>query len=633
MENTPHNIDREPWDITFKGTFKSIQDLQWDRVPPFAVVTGPNGAGKTHLLEALLAGIEQGTRAEKTRKQIEREEKQRSGLQSKLEARPLSISTRERITSIRKRIQEYRKYIGQFHINIPGINTIGNLDIDPRFPLRLSHTLLLEDAFQSLSSEPMALTALTSRIRKHYPEKELVEVTPFDEITEQIAKAPGIAMGFGNPAEGMLGAFQAFRSNQIKAQEAERYDEDPIPIPQPPWDEFNLMLDEFREATGLRFQIMRTSEVHEAESLRFADSDTTVDLASLSSGEKTLIGILMWVFASRTKGSLPRLLLLDEPDAHLHPDFASQVLKALHDVLCQKYGIRVVMTTHHPTTVALAPEGSVFVLDNGTIRPEKSWRAAASLSAGLFVVVPSTRYIFVEAENDRRFYESVVRVVEKRAPGQWASITGGQAVFLPASVSTGAEGSSAVKKALKTLVPAIFSGLVDGDGQIGSPPDRTQRIRRYAIENYLFDPIVLAVHLARHNLSDLLGSLAPDLGHLSGLIDSDPAQLQDLVKCVTGKAKSVVKQKKLDDRLEVPTSDTATVEVAFVNGPTLEYPQWFIDMPGHLLHQSVIPAAFGGDLDDAEKDRVFGIDEALTSLGVAGAIPVELVDTIKRAAV
>lgn len=35
------------------ATYKSIDHVVWDKIPPFAVLTGLNGSGKTQLLELL----------------------------------------------------------------------------------------------------------------------------------------------------------------------------------------------------------------------------------------------------------------------------------------------------------------------------------------------------------------------------------------------------------------------------------------------------------------------------------------------------------------------------------------------------------------------------------------------------
>ncbi len=39
--------------IHIEGRYKSISDLKWSDVPPFAVITGVNGTGKSQLLEII----------------------------------------------------------------------------------------------------------------------------------------------------------------------------------------------------------------------------------------------------------------------------------------------------------------------------------------------------------------------------------------------------------------------------------------------------------------------------------------------------------------------------------------------------------------------------------------------------
>jgi recombinational DNA repair ATPase RecF len=40
-------------DIRIEGRYRSISDLEWLNVPPFAVITGVNGSGKSRLLEVI----------------------------------------------------------------------------------------------------------------------------------------------------------------------------------------------------------------------------------------------------------------------------------------------------------------------------------------------------------------------------------------------------------------------------------------------------------------------------------------------------------------------------------------------------------------------------------------------------
>ena len=58
----------------------------------------------------------------------------------------------------------------------------------------------------------------------------------------------------------------------------------------------------------------------------------------------------------------PEVLLLDEADSTLHPSMIRSLLRVLNDVSVQRYGVKVILTTHSPTTVALAPEEAICTM-------------------------------------------------------------------------------------------------------------------------------------------------------------------------------------------------------------------------------------------------------------------------------
>ena len=86
-----------------------------------------------------------------------------------------------------------------------------------------------------------------------------------------------------------------------------------------PW----LTLNELIETSGLSYQLTTPEglslRVPFDLKLRATDRDVVLDFSSLSSGEQVIIATYLWLYTAREHGILPRLILLDEPDAHLHP--------------------------------------------------------------------------------------------------------------------------------------------------------------------------------------------------------------------------------------------------------------------------------------------------------------------------
>ena len=93
-------------------------------------------------------------------------------------------------------------------------------------------------------------------------------------------------------------------------------------------------------------------------------TNKTISLDRLSSGEKTLFALAVSLYRQEKDETLPTVLLLDEIDSSLHPSMSKQLLDVLENVFVKKYGLKIIMVTHSPSTVALAPDDSVYVMEN-----------------------------------------------------------------------------------------------------------------------------------------------------------------------------------------------------------------------------------------------------------------------------
>ena len=87
-----------------------------------------------------------------------------------------------------------------------------------------------------------------------------------------------------------------------------------------------------------------------------------VKFSELSSGEKVLISLVFALYNTKFDVEFPKVLLMDEPDASLHPSMTKQFLDVIQKVFVQDKGVKVILTTHSPSTVALAPEEAIFIV-------------------------------------------------------------------------------------------------------------------------------------------------------------------------------------------------------------------------------------------------------------------------------
>ena len=91
-----------------------------------------------------------------------------------------------------------------------------------------------------------------------------------------------------------------------------------------------------------------------------------ITIDALSSGEQILLGLATFFYDQKRKKNENFVLLLDEVDTNLQPSMIKKLLSLIQNNFIKDYKLKVFLVTHSPTTVALAPENSVFVMH----RPE-----------------------------------------------------------------------------------------------------------------------------------------------------------------------------------------------------------------------------------------------------------------------
>jgi ABC-type iron transport system FetAB ATPase subunit len=102
-----------------------------------------------------------------------------------------------------------------------------------------------------------------------------------------------------------------------------------------------------------------------------------INFDALSSGEKILMSLVASIYKSSSDNHFPDVLLLDEVDASLHPSMIKNLLEVVSDIFLAR-NTDVIIVTHSPTTVALADEESIFLMNKtGEQRVVKSSKAEA----------------------------------------------------------------------------------------------------------------------------------------------------------------------------------------------------------------------------------------------------------------
>ena len=171
----------------------------------------------------------------------------------------------------------------------------------------------------------------------------------------------------------------------------------------PPWEALRKVLSEMRDATGddglfdFDFSDPDDYKLHmgnqgqlsfKAEMMNRA-TGAKYELDSLSSGEKVLMALCLASFNQYLGRRRPKLLLLDELDAVLHPSMAEALVTTLKSLFVS-HGTKVLMTSHSVMTVTALEEADIFRVartrDHVNISRTTKSEAINELSEGLATV-------------------------------------------------------------------------------------------------------------------------------------------------------------------------------------------------------------------------------------------------------
>lgn len=391
--------------LEFRSEHLSIDKFDPVEVGDFAVITGVNGSGKTHLLRAIRNGsvladaistddivffdlfeFQLENEDEYVLRQL-LEEKQIvwSAFDNKDQQSPYgravfkaiteNFLSREEIKAVEgiassKKINllelppedlandDLSQKFGEWKRNLLEIFRAGNLQENhtaqnflrllksvQRFP----HNIDEPEFFQKYETSVMKENLIPTQLGKIFMEYRINEFIAAHEGYEHGDRAANTGTRPGDPA----------RNGH------ERYDG------AAPWEVINEFLEAY---TGGKYSVTHPESIPVASfvsrSISFkpklvnSEKNIAVSYGDLSSGEKVLFMLALCMFKASTRSVFPRLLLLDEIDATLHPSMIKNLLAVIDDVLLNK-GTKVVLATHSPTTVALVTEERIFVVNPG----------------------------------------------------------------------------------------------------------------------------------------------------------------------------------------------------------------------------------------------------------------------------
>jgi energy-coupling factor transporter ATP-binding protein EcfA2 len=326
-------------------------------------------------------------------------------------------------------------------------------------------------------------------------------------------------------------------------------------------------------------------------------SGERINLGDLSSGEKILVALALGVYqvsASKEFLQHPKLMLLDEVDALLHPSMIRHFIRIVEKTFVGDLDMHVMATTHSPTTVALAPEESLFMMNNGSdnnrdrIEKVSKPEALNMLTVGvptLAINFDNRRQVFVEDDSDAKIHQSVFdRIKTSLKSDRTLSFLGAGAKTRQKStdehpISTGCEAVKAIVTKLVNQGNTSVWGLVDWDAGKNASSDRLFTFRkgkRHSIENAILDPRVMIVlfHM-NHRMRSYLTAL--DLEHDLPIYELSNITTLKIQKAILLFCKSII-----GDFVE-----TDLIEIAYADDASFNIPKQYLHARGHGIQKCI----------------------------------------------
>lgn len=434
--------------ISLKLTYryKSLQEgFEWKDIPPFAVITGVNGVGKTQLLE-VVKGRSERTDNRGRAIQIVREIASSRGPENLI----FSENTSQRGLSLNGLI-EYVQNADQ------RLLVIRNLDNDIRNCRNNINNWRQQysqatDKVEKLQLEN-SIKSHEEQIRNYQNQKLNVNIYAYDEELKRIARKLEKKVEELTEDEIRQFAIDNFESlttvdelTRFLSNENLRYmrritylvethrreEADMLAAQERPYQTINRIFRQY----GFDYFDMLNPFPNNGKlngEIRFKGKEgEEVDYNSLSSGEQAIVQFVIWSYGQDFRGNRLNTMVLDEPDAHLHPSMCKMMVEIFSEMSAKKEvgggGIRIIITTHSPSTVAFTPEGSLFVMqreaDNKrVIRQTTTENAVEILSDGIFtfsramsnftLLSSSSKQnlVFVEGKTDVKHFTRAMQVL------------------------------------------------------------------------------------------------------------------------------------------------------------------------------------------------------------------------------
>ncbi len=366
-------------DIKFVKKYLSIESFDPIELPNFSIITGVNGSGKSHLLKAIENGDVQIQGFDKNDIVLFNYENFRLDNESAF--------TGQQISAEKESAWQY------YEANVKANALSWRNNIGENYSEIKNECIEKNKSMWSFVSEP--LKSYKTNFKNWYKNPKikqnqqaqgvfsLAKKLPYslDEIShDEFVKIYKPYTFKNNFLPNQIGKifwdyFIKYRNNQINEFENEKHGKNYDVLSESefikkhgekPWELINEILDKF---SSLQYEVNSPegSDFFGQYQLKLKHNEkpgVEIDFNSLSSGEKILMALVATIYKASSDGHFPDVLLLDEIDASLHPSMMKNMLDVINDIFLEK-GVKIIMISHSPTTIAIAPEESIYIMNTG----------------------------------------------------------------------------------------------------------------------------------------------------------------------------------------------------------------------------------------------------------------------------
>ena len=371
--------------LQFKQQHLSIGPFDPIELPSFVVLTGVNGSGKSHLLEAIekgsatISGIPQDKIIKFNYETFKLEN------EPPFNAHQLANERESAWKYFQKHMQPTLRALRQKHGGeFASLKEKSEREDMPFLSLVDDTVSKYREAFESQIAQAKKngqhLVGIYSLAKKiSYPLDEVVYEEFCDLYRPYTLKNDFLPTQLGKV---FWDYYVKYRGNQVNQYQNEKHGKEYKTVTEEeflqlhglkPWDAVNEILAAF-DTLKYRVNSPEGEDYFGNFQLRLcptAGDSADIQFSHLSSGEKVLMALVAAIYKAGSDGRFPEILLLDEVDASLHPAMMKNMLSVIENIFV-KNGVKIILVTHSPTTVALAPDESIYVMNKaGPRRMEK----------------------------------------------------------------------------------------------------------------------------------------------------------------------------------------------------------------------------------------------------------------------